>query len=208
MKELPTIDFTSKKLLYRVSKRANYSQHIARATHITPRIKPKILDVTAGLGKDAFIFASLGCEVTMIEKNRTIAELLKDAIMQGLEHKMVHTILNRMTLIHGDALDYFVNLKQKPDIIYIDPMFPERTKSALVKKEMQILQKLIPSNEAGDEKLLANALDQAKKRVVVKRPRLAAPIKGKAPSFQLKGKTTRYDVYLTNLSAISNIPNV
>ena len=81
-----------------------------------------------------------------------------------------------------------------PDVIYIDPMYPDRKKSALVKKDMQILQRLHGKDENTAE-LLDSALKFAKKRVVVKRPVQAETLSQKKPNTCIKSKKTRYDIY-------------
>src|SRR5690606_5526316 len=101
----------------------------------------KILDATAGWGRDSFILASLGFEVTMIERSPIVAVLLKDALKRAANNEAC----KRMHLIQDDAVHYLQPLaeKNRPDVIYLDPMFPARKKSALVKKEMALLQTLL-----------------------------------------------------------------
>jgi 16S rRNA (guanine1516-N2)-methyltransferase len=77
-------------------------------------------------------------------------------------------------------------------------MFPERRKSARVKKELQMLQMLV-TNIPSEEKLMTAALETAGKRVVVKRPRRATFFANQPPSYSLSGKTIRFDVYITRL---------
>jgi 16S rRNA (guanine1516-N2)-methyltransferase len=82
-------------------------------------------------------------------------------------------------------------------VIYIDPMYPRRKKSALVKKDMQILQRLHDEdNDAAA--LLENALLYAIKRVVVKRPIQAEALNDRQPNTAIKSKKTRDDVYTIN----------
>ena len=82
-----------------------------------------------------------------------------------------------------------------PEVIYLDPMFPERKKSAMVKKDMQILHHLLQDDELEESPLLEAALDNASHRVVVKRPAKAPFLAGRQPSYELKGKSVRYDIY-------------
>jgi 16S rRNA (guanine1516-N2)-methyltransferase len=156
-----------------------------------------VLDATAGLGRDGFVLASLGCCVQCIERSAIIAALLQDGIDRL---KLSETI--KMSLIVADANDYMRHLPEAeyPDVVYLDPMYPVRTKSALVKKELRILRDIVGEDQDSNQ-LLHSALRIAKKRVVVKRP-LPAPLLDNAikPSVVYKGKTSRFDVYLTKSS--------
>lgn len=193
------IDFYSKQFLYRIKHATLKSEVIGKAMGIRPRDNPYILDATAGLGRDSVILAALGYHVTMLELSPIIYLLLHDALKRGMLHDELKQILNRLSLINIDAKEWMKNLEcsqsNAPDIIYLDPMFPKREKSASVKKEMVILQNLL-TNDGNFQDLLSLALTCAKHRVVVKRPRLAAKIMDFAPSFSLTGKSSRFDIYL------------
>jgi 16S rRNA (guanine1516-N2)-methyltransferase len=159
---------------------------------------PSVLDLTAGLAKDAFILASLGCSVTMVERSPIVAALVQDAIQRASHEPTFKPILQRgFRLVNANALDYLKTIAEteRPDTIYLDPMYPERHKSALVKKNMQLLQKLLgPDEDSAD--VLTAALHVAKKRVVIKRPKGAEEISQYKPAFCVESKNTRYDVYL------------
>ena len=101
----------------------------------------------------------------------------------------------RLHFLAGDAQVLLSQLARDdlPDVIYLDPMFPPRRKSALVKKEMQLLQRLLPA-EPAPEPLLKMSLRLARKKVVVKRPKTAPPLCAD-PSLMLAGKNTRFDIY-------------
>jgi len=88
-------------------------------------------------------------------------------------------------------------LQQQPavDVVYLDPMFPPRDKSALVKKEMRAFHDVVGSDDDADA-LLAPALKLAQKRVVVKRPGYAGFLAGVAPTMAVTGKNNRFDVYI------------
>ena len=80
--------------------------------------------------------------------------------------------------------------------VYLDPMFPARGKSAAVKQDLQWLQRLCPYPDDDEERgLLDLALSLAARKVVIKRPRRAPPLAGRAPHHVLEGKTVRFDVY-------------
>lgn len=157
-----------------------------------------VLDATGGMGKDTFLMAGYGCRVHALERNRIVAALLQDGLRRASQHAATHNIAEKIHLSIQDSLQFLhssIGLEKEYDVIYLDPMFPKRDKSALVKKEMQILQKLI-GYENDTDHLFATALKVAGKRVVVKRPKIAPPLTGSTPSFSLSGKTTRFDVYM------------
>lgn len=106
--------------------------------------------------------------------------------------------MDNLQLIAQDGLNYLEQLSEldKPEVIYLDPMYPHRTKSALVKKEMRILRHLV-GNDQDAQMLCQQALQKAKKRVVVKRPRIAEPLLAK-PDIVFSGSNSRFDVYLIN----------
>lgn len=175
-------------------------QDIAKAVGLNkPHFKPQVLDLTAGLGQDGFVLASLGASVTLLERHPVIHALLESGLEQArnkLDDAQLQTIVTRMALINADAKEYLNSHTEVPaaDIIYLDPMFPPREKSAKVKKEMQLFHQLIGEDTAADD-LLALALVKAKYRVVVKRPAYAPPLSGEEPNYAIKGKSTRFDIY-------------
>lgn len=189
------IDFLKGKYHYR-SKHANYNNELlAKAVGIKGNFKPSVIDATAGLGKDGFLLASLGCQVLMLERSTILFALLKDAWMRFKNKSSLSNNIH-LEIINIDAKDYLFSLsKNYPDVIFLDPMYPERHKSALVKKEMRILRDLIGEDfDAPD--LLSLALKKAKKRVVVKRPRLSKTLNEQKPNLVFTGKATRFDVYV------------
>ena len=186
-----SVDFCQGNLATRLSK-AGKNQPLAKACLVSQ--KPVILDLTAGGGRDSAILASLGATVTMLERNPLQALLLEDGIRRL---RLSGIMLSRhLSLVHADAMGYLSSLdkEQIPDVIYFDPMHPERDKTALVKKDMQVLQQIIGEDE--DKRQVAEyALACTKKRLVIKWPRKKAPLLEK-PQFSLVGKTIRYDIYL------------
>ncbi|MGV6808850.1 MAG: class I SAM-dependent methyltransferase [bacterium] len=197
------IDFTSGKYQHRRLQGGGKGQAIAKAIGLHKYPNPHVLDATAGLGRDAFVLASLGCTVTLLERHPMIYALLADA-WQRLRQSAaqdLQAIAQRMQLYHQNAIDYLEQItltshdQLLPEVIYLDPMFPERKKSAQVKKEMQCFHQLVgPDHDS--VLLLEKALQAAQRRIVVKRPRLAEPLANKPPAFVITGKSTRYDVYL------------
>lgn len=165
-------------------------QGLVRACKPTKGLK--IIDATAGWGRDAAILASFGASVLMLERHPVMAALLSDALVHREELDKQQM---QLSLIKTDAYSYLYNLAKEdyPDVIYIDPMHPERNKSALVKKDMQVLQQMIGADEDALE-LIKLAVTRVKQRVVVKWPQ---KIKSLLPAvFYIEGKTIRFDIYL------------
>jgi len=171
-------------------------QPVAKAVGLKGKDSLTVVDATAGLGRDAFVLASLGCVVTLVERSPVAAALLADALARAADDAETASIAARMTLVHADASQWLATLseEQQPEVIYLDPMFPDTGKSAAAKKDMQAFQAVI-GDDLDTEHLLAVAITAAKKRVVVKRPRLGAPIAGVARTGEMVGKSTRFDLY-------------
>jgi 16S rRNA (guanine1516-N2)-methyltransferase len=190
------VDFDSAGLLYRKDKGGGKNEAIAKAIGIKTNPNPSVIDCTAGMGNDSFVMASVGAQVTMLERSKVIAALLDNALKVASEDNDV--ILN-MNLVNQDAHDYLVQQKDRcADVIYLDPMFPHKKKSALVKKEMRAFQLLLGADQ-DSEQLLTTALSKASARVVVKRPSYAEPIanqQNRMPSMAIESKKHRFDVYI------------
>lgn len=195
------IDFTEGKNAHRRKFGGGRGQPLAKAIGLKGGATPSVIDATAGYGRDAFVIANLGCQVTLIERQAVLWALLTDAINKAQQHDEVAEIAERMSLVNDSSIDYLTSLAESswPDVIYMDPMYPSRDKSALVKKEMQLLHQLVgPDTDSND--LLSIAMQRARKRVVIKRPKSAEFVGGQKPDVSIEGKTTRYDVYVTNIS--------
>jgi len=169
-------------------------QDIAKAVGLKHGFTPHVLDATAGLGRDAFVLASLGCKVTLIERNPVVAALLADGLSRAKLNVDVAEIANRMTLIHQSSIEE-MSLLEHADVVYLDPMYPHKEKSAQVKKEMRVFQSLVGADLDADN-LLEPALNIAEYRVVVKRPTYAGYLANKKPSTEIKMKKNRFDVYV------------
>lgn len=189
------IDFCSGAHNHRRKHGGGYGQALAKACGVKASNKPAIIDATAGLGSDSFVLATLGCKVQMIERNSDIATALSAALETALADSEVAPIVGRMSLHEGDA-NLLIPELGPVDVIYLDPMFPHRTKSALVKKPLRDLRKIV-GDDFDNETLLNVALKHAK-RVVVKRPKGAPDLSDRKPSYVLKGKSNRFDVYQKN----------
>jgi len=193
------IDFTGGGLAHRLQFGGGKGQTIAKAVGISSKNKPHILDATAGLGRDALVLANLGCQLSLVEQSPVLYEMLTQAKHIASDDPLFNQATQKgFSIYHNNAVA-FMKEKTIPDcdVVYMDPMYPEKKKSALVKKDMQILQKLLghsTENQIAD--LLETALKFAKQRVVVKRPKGADNIRGIKPTMSLNSKKTRYDIYV------------
>jgi 16S rRNA (guanine1516-N2)-methyltransferase len=196
------IDFLQGKLAYRLRHLQNQKQLLARAIGLKPNFKPVVLDATAGLGCDSFFLAQLGCPVTLLERSPIIFLLLENALKRALNHPKYSPL--SIKLIKIDALIYLkqisANIQSFPEIIYLDPMYPHSTKSALVKKEMRFLRYLV-GNDNDAPNLLELAITCVKQRVIVKRPRISAYLADIKPHHSLFGKQHRLDIYLPHFNS-------
>lgn len=193
-KEAPgpvAVDFASAAMRHR--RQAGHNEAIGRAVGVKAGVRPEVVDATAGLGRDAFVLADLGCRVVLCERSPVLAWLLADAIDRGRisRHESVREACARMVLLPGDCRAQSFPVGQ---VIYLDPMFTERNTRAAVKKDLALLQALHQDGGAADSDLLDWALALSPARVVVKRPAKAPPLEGRTPGFSIPGKTVRFDV--------------
>ena len=169
---------------------------LVKAAKVKGAEHPVVLDATAGFGEDSLLLAAAGFSVELYERDEVIAALLADALARAADDPMLAESVSRMTLHAGDSLAGMCSAAEagEPiDVVYLDPMFPERTKSASVKKKFQLLHHLEqPCDD--EEELVAAALACRPRKVVIKRPIKGALLAGVKPSYQLKGKAVRYDV--------------
>jgi len=188
-------NFTSGALGHRL-RTGGRRQLLPRAAGLGRGRTPSIVDATAGLGRDAFLLASLGAEVNLVERSSEIYSLLKVGLLHAANNGgKAAEAAARMSLHHGDAKTLLPHLT--PEVVLVDPMHPPRTKSALVKKEMRLLREIVGTDEDALD-LMHVALGTATKRVVLKWPLRAPAMTGLlSPSHQIRGKTTRYDVFMT-----------
>jgi 16S rRNA (guanine1516-N2)-methyltransferase len=198
------VDFVCGAVAHRRKFGGGKGQAIAKAAGLNKGAIPSVLDATAGLGRDAFVLASIGCKVEMIERHPVVAAILDDGLTRAKQNSEIgQWVSERMTLIHRSSHDALVSLinesnYQRPDIVYLDPMFPHpenKKKQALVKKEMRVFQSLVGADNDADQ-LLEPALMLAQKRVVVKRPDYAPWLNKLPPSMSIETKKNRFDVYV------------
>ena len=185
------VDFTD--LLKRTSHNRIYSELLIKAVGKKMlNSDTLVLDATAGLGEDAFLLAAAGLRVKMYERDETIARLLEDGLKRAACDEQLAPVVSRMELVFADSIAAMEDNSIKPDIVYLDPMFPQRTKSGLIKKKFQILQQLeSPCDE--EDRLLNAALSTDAKKIIIKRPLKGEYLAGVKPSYSLKGRAIRYD---------------
>jgi 16S rRNA (guanine1516-N2)-methyltransferase len=189
------VDFVSGAVAHRLRFGGGRGQALAKAMGLRAGKTPTVIDATAGLGRDSFLLASLGAQVTMIERSDQMHALLvkgmDEAVQAGGDFA---NIIGRMTLVKGDAKDVLPTLLA--DAILIDPMHPPRKNSALVKRELRQVREIVGTDEDAAD-LVRVALQTARNRVVLKWPAKADAIEGiQACSHQILGKSTRYDVFM------------
>ncbi|MEA3413514.1 MAG: class I SAM-dependent methyltransferase [Pseudomonadota bacterium] len=193
------VDFLSGALGYRIKHACASRQPLARALGYRRQNPFTVIDATAGLGRDAMLLATLGCRVTLLERSAVVCALLEDGLRRAAKSDRLGAIVKDHVGLHcADATPWLDRLKDsdtQPDAIYLDPMFPARTKTSLVRKEMRTLRALLGDGH-GSEALLHAAIGCAVERVAVKRPPGAPPLAGLPPDLTYPGKRARFDVYL------------
>lgn len=184
--------FDSTKLQQRARQK---NQALLKACNSKKRDILNVMDLTAGWGKDSFILASHGQQVSMLEHNPLIQACL-DYLLSIAQADRQEAVFKRLKLLRHNSLDY---LQQTDgviaDCLYLDPMFPAHKSTARPGKDLQILQLLTVNLDI--DKLFELALLRAAKRVVVKRPLHAAYLSAQKPDFDYREKSIRFDVYLT-----------
>ncbi len=172
--------------LMKYHQRQNYAlskEPLAKALSIKGSGEKRVIwDTTCGTGKDSLLISYFGAKLTSFERNPAVFLLLKDALRRFPVD---------FHLEFGDART--LSFSEKPEVIYYDPMYPAKKKSALARKEMRIFKEIV-GDDPDSKEFLEWALKTATERVVVKRPLEADPIKEK-PTASYTGKSTRYDMY-------------
>ncbi|TNG94572.1 hypothetical protein FHQ28_02465 [Pasteurellaceae bacterium USgator11] len=191
-----TVDFVNGTMAHRRKFGGGRSEAIAKAVGIKKAYLPTIIDATAGLGRDAFVLAAIGCKVRLIERHPVVFALLQDGLQRAYQDTEIGEWLqHRMQLLSANNLTALSPIQDCADVVYLDPMYPHKQKSALVKKEMRIFQHLVGADLDADQ-LLPSALQLARKRVVVKRPDYAPFLAQQKPHFSQTTKNHRFDVYM------------
>lgn len=192
------VDFSHGATAHRRKFGGGQGQDIAKAIGVTS-YKPSVIDATAGLGRDSFVLATLGCQVTAHERQPVVAALLADGLARAASDTEIADIIARIQLHFGSSHELLIapdKTEQLADVVYLDPMFEHDEKArAQVKKDMQAFRQVVGQDDDADD-LLARAISCARCRVVVKRARKAAPLNGVEPTYALTGKANRFDIYV------------
>ena len=186
------VNFVSREFRYRLSHAGKKSELVARAVKARPGLR--VLDCTGGLGREGFLLAHLGCEVTMAERSTTLGAMLNDGLSRSRRVEEFAATAGRIKVLNQDAREILAE-PSSYDVVYVDPMFPVREKSALVKREMQLMQLFLGKDEDAASLVVA-AIDSGTPRIVVKRPAAGiwdAPAK---PDHVVSGKVSRFEVFL------------
>ena len=153
--------------------------------------RPVAIDATAGLGEDSLLLAAAGFRVHLFEYNPVIAALLLDAMERAQEVPELREPVSRMELHLGDSIEAMNRAEDSiggiPDLVLLDPMFPERQKSALVKKKFQLIHRLESS---------CAAIAAGPRKILIKRPLKGPWLAGRKPGYSISGKAVRYDCIL------------
>ncbi|GGW84541.1 class I SAM-dependent methyltransferase [Alteromonas halophila] len=193
-KHAVSVNFLSPQSQYRKAHGGGRGEPVVKAIGMKGSDDYRVIDATPGLGRDAFVLASAGCHVTLIERSSVVAALLEDGLRRLKDSDPL--LAARLTLLHGNSAEVMQYWDQSDvDAVYLDPMFPHRKKSAMVKKEMRLFQQLLGDDPDADA-LLPPARQLAKNRVVVKRPNSAEPLGADKPSMAITSKKHRFDVYI------------
>ncbi|CAL4324601.1 class I SAM-dependent methyltransferase [Buchnera aphidicola] len=187
------IDFNHKKMK---SYQDDSKIKIIKAIGIKKKPFLNVIDATAGLGKDSFMMFSYGCTITMIENNPILSILIYDGLKRSYNDPIIGNIIKKkMKHINHSSINIQSLNLQKPDVIYLDPMFPRKKKKSLPKKHMNTIQNLVKKDS--DTQLLFNACKNfAKNRIVVKRKKNFKIISKNKPNYMIYSKKYRFDVYL------------
>lgn len=197
-----TVDFVKGKLDYRRKFGGGKKQALSKAVGLhKSKQSLRVFDATAGLGRDSFVLACLGATVLGCERHPQVFAALHHGLQRALvDIELGEVLEDRLSFVNGDAIELLsctangVVSNFRPDVIYLDPMHPPQKKSALAKKDMRIFREIVGS-DADQLDLLEAALKYPVGRVVVKRPTHAVPLR-EGVSHSIKGKTTRFDVYM------------
>lgn len=171
-----------------------------------------VFDAMGGLAKDALMLALMECKVWSCEPHPLVYGLVQDGLRRIKKNPTWSSILsdsNQLRFFNVDAmskLNEFLqcDVTQRPDIIYLDPMFPSKQKTSISKKEIQWLQQIhahTPNmypdyNVSAPDVVFDCSLKVARKRVIVKRPLRAPPLVDlPAPMFSKSFQSARFDVY-------------
>ena len=189
------VDFVSGVMAHRRKFGGGRAEAVVKAVGVKGDELPSVIDATAGLGRDAFVLASVGCKVRLIERHPVVFLLLQDGLQRAYADADIGAMLQtNLQLLNVKHLSELSPQTDFADVVYLDPMYPHKQKSALVKKEMRLFQHLVGGDLDADQ-LLEPALNLARKRVVIKRPDYSEFLAQIPPHFSRQTKNHRFDIY-------------
>lgn len=190
------VDFVDGTMAHRRKFGGGRGEAVAKAVGIKGDYLPNVIDGTAGLGRDAFVLAAVGCKVLLVERHPVVCALLEDGLNRAYQDPEIGEFMQaRMQLSPVRDIAELALTQAQADVVYLDPMYPHKQKSALVKKEMRVFQHLVGADLDADDFFLP-AKTLARKRIVVKRPDYAPMLANQKPDFSHTTKNHRFDVYL------------
>ncbi len=192
------VDFVDATLQWRIRHGGGFGEMLARACRIRPNEPIRICDATAGWCQDTSLLLSLGAEVWLCERSTWMQWLIEDGILRAAhdpEHRC--TWLGQLHWTAMSALHWLPSVGRGAcDVVYLDPMYPDRQRQARPSKAMAVLHQMLPDDLEQEPELLTSARQVAKQRVVVKRPRHAPFMAEIQPHHQVLGQSSRFDIYL------------
>ncbi len=187
------LDFSRGRQGYRLTHAGHQREGMIRAMGKLPR-HSRVIDASAGLGRDTLLLAAHGFRVEAWERHPVVYRLLGDALNRAACTPALTRVIDRITLHEGAVAT--ARFDTRAEAAVFDPMFPGRPKSAAVKKDMQLLQALIPAAADTDvEQTLSTLRASVERRVIVKRPQHAPALGPDAPQSSVPGKSVRFDIY-------------
>ena len=101
----------------------------------------RVLDATAGWGTDGLALARLGCHVRMLESNPQVFAMLDDRLRRRSGVRAATEWADARSRMRSPDKDRY-------DVIYLDPMFPPRNKTALPARPLQVLREIVGGRDA------------------------------------------------------------
>ncbi len=187
------IDFEQVAVRQRLLRGGRQKEAVARAVMAGLPDGALVFDATAGLGRESMILAHAGAQVLAFERQLPIWCILHDGLLRAARSRYYPFAVPTLHAL-GTIKDY--HSSARPEVIYYDPMFPERAGTAQVKKDMHLFQEVIGA-DGDNEEFVRAALGLATKRVVVKRPDYAPPLAYPkiSVSYSVDGGQCRFDCY-------------
>jgi len=175
-------------LFERPEKLLQRSKQLAKAIQGRITGQLTIIDTTAGYGYDGFALALRGHTVTLVERDLNMYQHL----IAFRQYLGLHTV----QIEHADSLQLLSQSEHQFEVAYLDPMFPTKKKSALPKKQMQLLANHIGAGAKEECLNLLSLAMQTSRKVVLKRPKYSPIMNKNQMTYQILGQSIRFDIYL------------